>query len=576
MAVYPTYIDAMVREEFHRLNSPHVFPTHLLVLPQHPDAGLVPAGLTFYGKAACWALHLPQWSFMPGFSAAVFHDEVAGESDLAGLLRRLLQRALGENFAEFLDLCSALQMDAGTRGQLLALVDLMTDRPRADQLRQTLTRRLIEQGDRYALYESATGYEQVRGGETKLLNNFTLTLDSVVSFSSLSELRYQGRLAVGALVMPFDIPGQALDTPGALEKALQNVQNNRPDFNRDREMAGIKHTHEFRRILSWLKSGVATLPRSRGVKYLGWSRRFDSFTTADVVVDAAGIHDGVTYYAEEAGDFHCFKSGQPLLPLTAALPELDQGLADLVAALVAQTVRLFHNHEVRPLAVRNTDAGRVKALRLFRGLGQTTPLRLTNTLPRNIEINRGLPCLMTGINALQAAKLNLSGLWLADRGFDFEEVADSQLDAAASFLPALLHEVCRRLLVGELRSYRERRSVDAATAQAAEGANLLRQEFWTDWPEGVPTWSAIDTLLETRQAEFKALATTNDADNRVTLPAALWRDLGFNRVDFVQELGQLCERVEPAGADGSIALDQRSAYRFLHDFYGEVPALVPA
>jgi hypothetical protein len=271
-----------------------------------------------------------------------------------------------------------------------------------------MSRRLLERDAKSSLYECAEGYEMETGGSVKRLSNFTVTLKSVVAFSALSSLNYQGSCTVGPVVFDFDISSRFFDTPAKLADILHSTQLNRPGgYSNGEELAVVESRQEFKRVLDWLRAQAARLPRSRGYQNLGWSRRHDLFITPLTVVDTVGTSHGVSYYAEDLGDHHCFSSRMDPLEEPASKVVLPVALAELVSGMVAQTVRYYHGLKVRPIPILNNHAGRELGKRLFRGFGQTAPLRLTNIFPRNLELNRGMPCLILGLNELQAPKVTI-------------------------------------------------------------------------------------------------------------------------------------------------------------------------
>lgn len=573
MYIFPRYIDAMDAEHRLRNDLPEFFPTHLMVQVTHKEKGMVPDGMIFQGSQEDWYSSIPSWSFMDGFDRAEFHDAEGGVFTLPELMVNLLDRS-GREFNLFLDLCAGMNMDATTRSRLMSSSYSMFDADRAHRLRNILTRRLILTEGKTRFYETAEGYEAEVGGDKKRITTFTLDIDSIVAFSQNQDVTYNGRIITGEEIIAFAIPGKSFDSSSLLERALAPVQI-REGQSAHEPLATIFHKKEFAKILNWIKIDAATKPRERGVRSLGWSRDFKQYITPDTIISKAGILTGVRYHSDPEGEHECYASGSERLG-RGDMPEIDLRLAEMVSALIAQIIRFYHGHNVRMIPIVNNAAGRKSGLRMFSGLGQTEMFRLTNILPRNIDINRGMPCLVSGLNRLQAAKVRVSGLWLNEKGFDFEGISEEDIEAVASFLPTMIDEIAHRLLQGESLAYREKRSVDPFTALAIEGADVIRESFWPEWPEAGRAWSAVDKMLGERELEIQTQAKIDETKDAIMFPPSLWDGLEFNRMELIDELGRLCQSVDQSSEDFSIYGDRTSIYRIFNEFYGEVPRLAVA
>jgi hypothetical protein len=230
---------------------------------------------------------------------------------------------------------------------------------------------------------------------------------------------------------------------------------------------------------------------------------------------------------------------------------------------------LFNGQAVRPIAVLNRQESRVLALKLFEGLGQTGPLWLSNVLPRTLEDNRGMPCLVANINRLQAEKAQLAGLWCAEQGLDFSQFGEGEVSALSAALPWLLLRVAEKLMNGTLLSFRERRSVRIENAFAIEGEGVIRSEFWKNWPKAGSRWDAIDAVLDRSEKRLRQDALLEG--NSVRLRHALWDDLPYDTEDIHITVGLNCEGVKLD--DGDLLVDRDSCLRMLNTYYGFVPEL---
>lgn len=575
VVVWPSFAMAMNRQDWHRANDPFRFPTSLSVDVRFPFHGWLPGKLVFQGSDLSWRDNLPGWSFMEGFEDATFEDGDAGEMTLPELMTRLLRRSTGPSaFRPFVDMCASMNLNPEIRNLLIAEMYRAGSGLQVETLRATLTRRLLDRDEKASYYESSEGYEaEKKGGAKVRITNFTIRLKKVTGFSALSELHYHGDMVVGNLTVPFDVPGSKFDNPSTLEKYLQPLQMLRPGgAASDEVLATVYNTSEFRKILTWLRVQSARIPRSRGIKTLGWSRRGDLFHAPGAVIDTAGIHEGITYHAEPDGDHHCFDSAAALSP---ALPGSVRGihpvLAEIVSVMLSSVVRFYHGLKVTPLPVANNVRTRAIAMSLFRPFGQTHPLRLTNILPRNLDINRGLPCLIAGINELQAAKIQMAGAYFADGGLDLSGVTEEEADRAGQAMTALVLDTARRILAGGQTGFQEKRSVRPENRMAAEGTNLIRKDYLPDWPEPGYRYRSVDTVLEMRAEALVDLSRIDGTATRLSIPEPVWNGL-VDRTDLVIELGLLCSSVSAGKPGAPISVDLGSAYHICREFYGEVPA----
>jgi hypothetical protein len=575
VVVWPTFAAAINRETWHRHNDPFRCPTSVSGDVRFSGHGWRPEKITFQGSEQTWMAYLPGWSYLEEFESCQFEDTNLGIVDLPDLMVHLLRRSTSRTaFRAFVDMCAAMQLSTSLRNLLITEVYRVGSSSQVDLLRSTLTRKLLDRDEKASYYESSEGYEvERRGSAAARVTNFTIRLNKVTGFSALSELHYQGDLIVGNLTVPFNLPSSNFDSPSKLEKSLQPLQMLRPGGSASDEiLATVHNVPEFKKVLNWLRVQSAKIPRSRGIKSLGWNRRGDQYHAPGAIIDTAGIHEGITYYAEQDCDHHCFDSNSAALPaLTETIPDINPKLGELVAVMLSSVVRCYHGLKVTPFPLANNSGTRAAAMNLFRVFGQTAPLRLTNILPRNLDINRGLPCLIAGINDLQAARIQLAGAYLADSGMDLSDVSDDEATQAGQILVSLVCDAVRRILADETVGFHEKRSVRPENRMASEGTNLIRHDYYENWPEPGYRYRSIDTVLEMRAEALVDLSRIDEAATQLSIPEPVWNGL-VERSDLVIELGLLCAAVNAGSAGTPITVDLGSAYHLCKEFYGEVPA----
>jgi len=570
LAVFDQYHQALQNEATYRVCDHQWFPTSAHVNARASLSGKAFKNLRFIITRENYQRYLPRWSLIDGFDEAEFFFGSEESLTLPALLERLIAECQG-NFTSFTDLCQAMRLGTAARAYLLKLSDFLPNAKNGIDLRKILSRKLMTVDEKGAIYEYPDGYYAECLGVLKRVSNFTLQLDKMVCFSSMQEARYVGRAYIGTSSLQFDITGPKLEQPSILEENLRNLQT--IAMLEDQSVsATIILAKEFRRVMEALRVKRAELPRFVGVNSLGWNHRFDSFSFPHLIIDSQGIHQNVTYHPEESGEHHCWSDREPL-PNTPSslLPLISPEVAELISALIAQSLRLYHAKSTRLWPILNNE-GRTKALKIFRGLGQVSIMRLTQFVNRNFDLNRGLPCLITLNNDLQASKVRMAGAWLAEHGQDLSRVSDDEIETAALLLPSLLSEIVRRLCAGETVSYKEKRSVEPLSAIAEEGASLIRKDFWADWPLAGTKWQSINTLLERKEFMLPRLVKIEAQSNTLFLPQELWLDLEVDPTNLIIELGLLNLQAEPK--EKGLRVDRSGMNRVFTDFYGKVPELL--
>jgi hypothetical protein len=578
--IFPSGIDAMAVAAHYSLHTPGRFPTALLVSKRHAGTTDVPFDdIRFMGRELTWEKTLPGWSHFPDFEERVFSDAACGDMDLKNLMAVMLRRLVdsGEDGMDrYIDMCGGMLLGDGIRTAITNSVLEAAGPEWAERIRRCLSRRLLDRVDGSDIFSSDTGYEVVTDGETKAVSNFTLEMRSITGFSSHADLSYGAILRIGDFETAVELPAKQFENPRELEKALAALQ-----FDRQAEGSGslsVIHDHrEFAKVLSVLRRQAAGLPRIRGIRTLGWSRSRDSYATPVAVALGSGIQETASFRPRDGSVHTCYRErGSVVLVDKPARPRLCPDLAEVVGVLVAQMIRSHNNLTVRPLAVLNTSDNRRLGLRLFRELGQTGPLWLEDILPRTLEDNKGLPCLINGLKELQGPKAPMAGLWMSEKGIDLSKFKEEEIDAAAQSLPHLLLKTAEKLIGGTLDSFKEKRSVELLNAFAREGAAVIQTEYWKDWPEAGYRWRAIDTVLEMGEKQIVKLVRVRTTDDTVDFQRELWKDLPVDRDDIIIEMGLRCAQVAWVQETGSIRVDKNSAYRMLDAYYGEVPRLETA
>lgn len=570
--VHPTYKEAMQREEYFDVCDRDCFPTSLHINPKAGMDGMTFDSLRFTASLEEYLSFLPRWSLIEGYEDASFESPDFPSLSLEELLHALMNHCVTRPL-EFTDMCAAMTLSNKMRAALMEQADKLHDKRFARSIQSTLSRKLLTIDDKGAIYECPDGYYASSGNSLRRTTNFTIELEKMICFSTLTEARYVGKARLGTMELPLDITGTKMENNRQLEEIIRSVQTMQGLSLNMGETATIFQDKDFRRVMEVLRVRRADLQRFVGVSSLGWNHRFDTFFFPGAIVDALGIHGNVSYHADPAGDHHCFNSAAPLpSSLPDGIPDLNPVLAELVSCMVSQVVRMFYAKPVRLWPVKNNE-GRDQALKLFQGFGQDSIMRLTHFQPRNFDLNKGLPCLAAVQSELQAGKARLVGLYLSEYGPDFNRVPEEDVEFMASIFPSIVAEVARRLITNQKLTYKERRSVDPMSAVAQEGAELIRNDFWGNWPLAGSQWNAINTLLDEKEFIIPRVVQIEPGGSTLLFPHELWKDIhSITTTDLLIEMGRM--NLKSENTDKGIRVDRTVMNRVFTDFYGQVPEAI--
>lgn len=500
------------------------------------------------------------WSHVPGFEDATFVTE-QGELGLRDMLLAVLKDA-GERV--FVDLAGTLSLPEKVSLELLDLTAGSLRRDRWGELRERLSRRMLDHVDRTTFYSGLSGYEAESAKGSTLLSNFTVRVSEVVAFQNSGEVHYNGRTAVDGQEYDFSLPSKVFDNPDGLVSAIQEAQILAGGRS---QLAEIYARADFKKVMGLVKRMASKAPRIRGVKQLGWGWKYDRFTLPGLQVTATAA-DGDIRYFPGGDDYHCFQSVVTPSDVPEHPPGMGAAAYEVLCHCMSHMVRAYHHLPYSPLPVRNSEEGRHIARLLFAGFGQTAPLRPSNILPANLGLNNGMPCLSSGLNPLQTAKVRLAGVHLSDNGADLSTVTEEEAKAVAAVFPSLVASAAA-LLINEQLVYSERRSVDRINARLLEGAAILRDNFWPGWGAAPEAWKAVDAVLEKRRDELAREILRQEGRERFRLGEELWGGTNVDPDDLVIDLGLLGMKVNRE--DGAIEVEQNLFRRALTDFYGDLP-----
>jgi hypothetical protein len=559
--VWPSLMD-VVREHTRLWGTvENRLPLCMSVMPERSMRGMMFKSVRFIASLEEVRQNLARWSCYPEWTAARFVTDVGQDLDVYRCLEELYvhQADAPQDFADF---CGTLRLTPEVRAFLLEFSSKLPEATRK-KLRRTISRILIRKDEEAEVYETSDGYEVKRRSDLATVTNFSIHLESITGYAATHEISYAGSLCMGQVRIPVEFPGMALENSARLGAFLQSLQINTPEIP-EVNLVEIKEPKLAKYVLQALRANASDLPRHRGIRTLGWSRRFDRFNSPLGVVDSRGVATDIRYVPSDDSDFHPYDVVEPVPGAVSGTFSPSPEICDMIGAMIAQTVRLHNAMPVELLRVRNTEEARVALLALFSRLGQTAVVRLRSILPRDLEANRGFPALFAHANELQIKKMPMAGVCLSESGAPVQWNPEEARNASEVFAQGLM-EVVKRLLSGALTGYRERRSVLRENSLLLEGSDLLRG-IWPEWPLPRQKWATVDRLLEERRAVICASATLDTHEDLVRLGEEILRD--FDTSDLAIEMGCLCKEVK-LESSRLLAVDRPSFYRLADTFYGE-------
>lgn len=568
MIIYPNqgYILAAALEASGSLSSSRL--CLVFTDPTESKPGWAGDSLVFGGTPSEWLQCFPKWSILPGFGEAHFLLEG----------RRVgLEEAIMQIVATFggvdpeVDGSAVLAMLGGMMLSQKVAAGLIESfynyfGPRwAEDAGRVLTRRLLMRRKNTSYYAGPKGYESVTGSVDTHISNFTLALEDAVAFSPGHEVIYRVKVTIKTTDFEVAIPSASLDAHAALQQEIQSHQILGVGPGAKAELATVKDPKGFKEITRYLKEAVPSLPRVRGTRLLGWTLRRDEYHTPGLAIRGGSEVEAI-YIPDETTSFYQFNS-KPHSEDAMVVPS-NIVLRGLAAAMVANMVRAYLDLPFVPEPAVNDTPTRTALTALFAELGQTAPVHITSTLPRYLAAVNGHPVLATGLNALQAQKVKINGVYLSDKGARLEGTSEEEAAAAGRSVLCMLRNLAKKLTAGASTHYPERRSVALDGRAAIEGAELIRNEFGLDWEVPCSRYRYVDLLMEQRKEMLDAAARIAEED--IVIPIDVVKGIA-DPGDLAIELSLLCAKVE-VDAKG-IRLDQISYSQIYERYYGVNPPL---
>lgn len=421
--------------------------------------------------------------------------------------------------------------------------------------------------------ETANDYRRITGADTTIIANFSLKISSNVTFLNQNAERYcQATLRCGQAVTDVLFPQAYLhDQIKTLEAEMQRQLAVAGEEGKAGLSPTIIEVNEFRKkVIPHLRSEAGKAPPVHGVDRLGWSDSRKSFTFPGFVVGLDGLHPTGTILCPSIPTLKKFKAIHPSQWAEECPRGLDQSCHDIVAMIVASSVRYFRRCVTKPIHIAQSSDALTVTDKITEAFGQQEVYELNHNVRDHIKVEGvyGYPLLAAGPRQAGFAVSQIPYLHLTDQGYKMPTSPDpKQAAAAARAAQYCLQKVVEWCLSTGGDEFREIPAIAYHRSLLREGKwlieNVCQQEAW-EISEQEP--SALEDLLS--QIPFsetkRRLTLVNGTELNIDI-----RDLKRDTDGILQEtrdLGSL------AAIDNNILI--APAVRLLpaiSDYYGTDP-----
>lgn len=439
----------------------------------------------------------------------------------------------------------------------------------ADQLARTQFSVEISRTDKTILLSTPDGYAVKRSGKSlDLLTNFTLLPTSNVTFGDHSPPHHGIKVLLRDIELTTMVPTRMLDSSRDLQAHLQIVASAHGilDAPTVRDTGG-----SFKQVTHYLRSLLPQLPVRRGLPFLGWDMRRETFYMPGCVVGMDGlIQESMPMHPDlRTLDGYNDTTGDT----STAIGLLPRELQTHILLILGSIILGFRNMPLRPVQIRHDGKAVALLTGLFRGLGQERGLtKMQNRLP-------GLSCYPAWTTATMrgTGSINEPFFVLAEQGREVEGTYDEkELATAAKVLRGLTILTIEGLLA-QASPYEWQRTQTVlysndliTTAQGylqSMGIETQPEMLHYEWTEKLLRQIPKTDLQDVFSYDFGA--------QTISMTVEPYRDT-LDLVSLEIELRQLMEHVK-IDTGYHIQTDAASMFNLLRQYYGgSIPQLKEA
>ena len=328
----------------------------------------------------------------------------------------------------------------GTKAEdAAALIDCYTKQGRqrlVEDVEMLAMTRVILRDRSMTVKETANDYRIIRGADTALLTNFSLRITSNVTFRNHKADRYcQATMRCGKAVVDVIFPQTLLnDRVQSLEGELQRQITVADMVTQAGRMPTVIEINKFRQfVVPHLRTQAAKAKPIRGVDMLGWSDNRKSFMFPGFVVTASGTEAASQILCPSVPVLSRYKA-IPLAGWSESCPaNLDSACHDIIAMMVASSVRYFRRCITQPIMIAQNSAAMTLLDRLSIAMGQHEIHTLNSNAREGSRIEGiyGYPLLAAGARNAGLADSQTPFLHLTDSGYSMSTPTEPQQAAAA-------------------------------------------------------------------------------------------------------------------------------------------------
>lgn len=437
------------------------------------------------------------------------------------LRRGVIAEMLPGHAAQVTSACASVFEQTGSRPDDAAALISYFKRQHRPQLAQDFAilslNRTIYQDAKTTIKETANDYRSVRGSDVSTVANFSLRIDSIVTFRHHNADVYcRGTLRCGAAVLPVLFPQNLLhDRVQGLEDELQRQLTVADAVGKSTAIPTVIDVNRFRSyVVPHLRSQAAQAKPAPGVDLLGWSADRKTFTLPGFSVSLDGV---VKTSGVLCPSISVLRQFQPVSvkQWAASCPaDIDQSCQDVIAMILASCVRYFRRCVTRPVCIAQSSDAMTLLDRLTAAFGQREVYTLNQNLRDGCRVDgvHGYPILAVGPRPVAVTGSQAPFLHLTDQGYVMPTSPDpQQAEAAARAAQYYLKLVVEWCLSTGADDFKEVPSI-------VYTRSLLREGRWlADHVCGAADWESSVAGASTPIEQLLSQIPYAEAGRRLTL-----------------------------------------------------------
>lgn len=454
----------------------------------------------------------------------------------------------------------------------------------ADVINQMFHDGILLENNQVRLLVTDTGYKFQKqfalDAPPEELTNFTMELLANANFPEDANVYHRAKITLRGQTFDTVIKHDDLETSRKLDRAVKVAEMAANAGKQDNRVTPvISELNIARFLIPYFREVTSKLPSEDGVSALGWNGMRSIFHGPGFCVSKK---DGETMIDHKTRVKHpgiLVLNNYDFTTSSNAMvsAEIPHELADVISQMCAVIGRTYHGYHVKPIAIRNSPVAMQTMKRLFRGIGQTSPLEMNSNqrMASDIPGIKGYPVLATGYNRQQMRVSRLPLFMMADYGASIEgPYTEEQLVAAENSMRMLMQKVSYHLLNTDGAHFKRVNSLSYENELVREGADLVcRASSLNAWPISVTPYEAVEKVLRSIPVNEVRKYFAHDLSDQVVYFYYGTTPVKSSKQDLILELSPLVTTLKDGGKH--LVLDAASALDILQNFYHEQVQLEP-